>query len=759
MNNDSANKGSLVIFLSAVSSEFHKTDPDRPQSFRSYRDTLADAFRRAGLQFQIIVQEELAQGFDDLLHTLEQEVARSALVIHLVGDLAGAGPGAASVRRLQERHPQHLSHEPELRQALGDLSGLSFTQWEIYLAFEHRCRRLVFLAETGAPRSPAFKEDPEQKRSQEAHLARLKIADEHRESFLNQSDLALKSLTSVIRYGLAPLPGERTPSPEAVAAARAESPAIVSEMAASITKPDPVTVPVQDPAGVAVYLHAVDRAAARHGLDRRSTIEILEEHEDEQERQAEADPTSANLRELAFIKLALGEYPEAMRLARRAADVALERLREDAAQAAAHREDAINAFLLLSDAAKLARDVPAAIAALEEGSPLIDRIKDPLFWAGYHEPLARHYFDQYQIDRADALVNEIVDIHEEHLSENDPQLGHTLLLWATLLGLKADYAGEVGVAARACRIFQVQMPPDLLSTSAALGWQADALHHLGRFTEAEPLERRALAIWEQSLGENHPNVASALNNLARLLQDTNRLAEAEPLMRRALAIDEQSSGKEHPSVAIRLNNLAKLLQDTNRLAEAEPLMRRALAIDEQSYGKDHPNGAIRLSNLASLLQATNRLAEAEPLMRRALAIFEQSLGKEHPNVATQLNNLALLLQATNRLAEAEPLMRRALAIDEQSYGKDHPNVAIRLNNLASLLQATSRLAEAEPLSRRHLEIFLKFTVSTGHQHPHLQAAIRNYAALLTQMGRSPEQVLAQLNDLARPYGIQFGGGA
>jgi len=67
-------------------------------------------------------------------------------------------------------------------------------------------------------------------------------------------------------------------------------------------------------------------------------------------------------------------------------------------------------------------------------------------------------------------------------------------------------------------------------------------------------------------------------------------------------------------------------------------------------------------------------------------------------------------------------------------------VAIRLNNLAQLLQATDRLAEAEPLMRRHLEIFLRFTVITGHEHPHLRAALGNYAGLLEAMGRSQAEI-------------------
>ena len=239
----------------------------------------------------------------------------------------------------------------------------------------------------------------------------------------------------------------------------------------------------------------------------------------------------------------------------------------------------------------------------------------------------------------------------------------------------AVYADQAGIADPAAR---------LLNQVGLL------LLQKAQYADAEPLLRRALAIFEASFGADHPNVARGLSNLALLLRATNRLADAEPLLRRALASDEASFGANHPEVAIRLNNLATLLQATNRLAEAEPLMRRALAIDEASVGADHPDVAIDLNNLAQLLQATNRLAEAEPLMRRALAIGEASFGADHPMVAIRLNNLALLLQVTNRLTEAEPLMRRALAICIKSLGADHPSSRVVMANYTGLLQATGR---------------------------------------------------------------------
>lgn len=180
-------------------------------------------------------------------------------------------------------------------------------------------------------------------------------------------------------------------------------------------------------------------------------------------------------------------------------------------------------------------------------------------------------------------------------------------------------------------------------------------------------------------------------------------------------IEAGQSGHFSPSV----NALGEFHYERAEHAAAEPLFRRALAIDEASYGAQHPTVATRLNNLAELLRATNRLGEAEPLFRRALAIDEASDGPDHPVAATALNNLASLLQATNRVAEDEQLYRRALAIYEASYQPDHPDVATTLNNLATLFRSTNRIEEAEPLCRRTVEIFLRFTAATGHQHLHL----------------------------------------
>ena len=50
--------------------------------------------------------------------------------------------------------------------------------------------------------------------------------------------------------------------------------------------------------------------------------------------------------------------------------------------------------------------------------------------------------------------------------------------------------------------------------------------------------------------------------------------------------------------------------------------------------------------------------------------------------------------------------------------------------------------------RRALAILLNFTRSTGHRHPNLETIANNYCALLIDMGKTREEAIAILRDVA-----------
>ena len=98
-----------------------------------------------------------------------------------------------------------------------------------------------------------------------------------------------------------------------------------------------------------------------------------------------------------------------------------------------------------------------------------------------------------------------------------------------------------------------------------------------------------IPIWE---------VGISLNNLGSLLEDIGRLQDAEPLYRKSLEIWRNTLGAEHPRVGTSLNNLASLLQDMGRLQDAEPLYRESLEIRRKTLGEEHPNVGQSLSRRA-----------------------------------------------------------------------------------------------------------------------------------------------------------------
>jgi tetratricopeptide (TPR) repeat protein len=69
----------------------------------------------------------------------------------------------------------------------------------------------------------------------------------------------------------------------------------------------------------------------------------------------------------------------------------------------------------------------------------------------------------------------------------------------------------------------------------------------GRYADADPLYKRALATWKKALGPDHRDVAQSLNNLADLYLAQGRYADAEPLYKRALASTPEQKGSTHSS--------------------------------------------------------------------------------------------------------------------------------------------------------------------------------------------------------------------
>lgn len=99
-----------------------------------------------------------------------------------------------------------------------------------------------------------------------------------------------------------------------------------------------------------------------------------------------------------------------------------------------------------------------------------------------------------------------------------------------------------------------------------------------REKELELTYQECLYLTAREKGSVHPAVAEAATFLGDLYINQNRYAEAEALYRRALQIYEKTLGKNHMIYSMALRNLAEALRARGAAEEAEALRLEARGI-------------------------------------------------------------------------------------------------------------------------------------------------------------------------------------
>jgi tetratricopeptide (TPR) repeat protein len=195
---------------------------------------------------------------------------------------------------------------------------------------------------------------------------------------------------------------------------------------------------------------------------------------------------------------------------------------------------------------------------------------------------------------------------------------------------------------------------DCLASSVIYHNIGGILHARGDFTAAEPPGRKAWEISRRLLGEDDPRTLFDAVAYAAILDGLQRYDESEAIYRRALAIFEQTFGPEHYEVASNLHNLAAVLCARGDLDAAEKLYRRALAVKEKLLGAESPDAALTLNNLGALLTRAGRPEEAAGVLQRAVSILHDRVAPDHPHLALARANLESALLSLRRLDAEDP---------------------------------------------------------------------------------------------------------
>ncbi len=351
--------------------------------------------------------------------------------------------------------------------------------------------------------------------------------------------------------------------------------------------------------------------------------------------------------------------------------------------------------------------------------------------------LSRALNIQGKYDEAGKLARRQLDIVEEHLGPNSPALAGPLEGLASIYTRQGKYELAEPLYKRCLEIHE-KAPGYELNVVGDLANLAVVKARLNQFAEAEKLSRRAMKILEDRGAADKPVATIGLGVLADVYLAVGKFTQAEALYKRCLAITEPDADKSavaRANVPSYLIKLAEVAKGRKKYDESDKLYKRALEGYERVYGKDHKNVGITLLGIADLKLRQGQPDQAAAPAARGLAILNRLHDETHPDVATALELAARVACGKRAFADSERLHKQALEARKEVYGEDHLAVAASQAHLADLYLAMGKLREAEPLYKRAVEVRLE---RLSPEHPEVADTLDGYAHLLRKMGRTEE---------------------
>jgi tetratricopeptide (TPR) repeat protein len=248
----------------------------------------------------------------------------------------------------------------------------------------------------------------------------------------------------------------------------------------------------------------------------------------------------------------------------------------------------------------------------------------------------------------------------------------------------------------------------------------------------------SLAILREVLPRGHPNTLSVMNNLSATEHRLGRFAEAEGLERALLEEKTRVLGKETVPVAISLGNLGAVLTSAGRHQEAEQIFRESLELIRKLLGPGHSHAANALRNVGRIRLLRGDPGAAWRMLSEAAEIQRKSGGADG-RYWYMRGQAAVAAARLGRRAEAIRQMR--LVLEQLAGLREAPNrlADMRLALGFELLEE-ARAAEAEGPLLEALEARRK---SLPPGHPGIAEAECGWGAALAMQGKAEGRAIVR----------------
>lgn len=316
---------------------------------------------------------------------------------------------------------------------------------------------------------------------------------------------------------------------------------------------------------------------------------------------------------------------------------------------------------------------------------------------------------------------------------------------ADLRWARGDLNGTLEDLRRA-RELHVPQPLRPLTVAMLLAREGNTWLGANQPERAEPLQRQALQMLRDELGDRHWLTARQRIALAAALVSAGRRAEAEVELRHGLALGEELLGREHPEIAVVHDEISLIRERAGDLEGALEHALRGREIVMKTRGADSIEMLRWEGNLCAINQKLGRAAEAVARCEAGIAISEKLDGIDPGIVADLKNNFGAALVGVGRLDEAAEAYQHAHDVWMDRLGAESLQVGIALANIAEVRERTGASSEARALYQRSLDLR---EPAASASHPSLVVPLLG----LARVSLAEEDVQGALASARRAVGI------
>lgn len=277
---------------------------------------------------------------------------------------------------------------------------------------------------------------------------------------------------------------------------------------------------------------------------------------------------------------------------------------------------------------------------------------------GYNlNSLALIFSELNQLEKADSLYTEALQILSEHLPASHAHLSSIRSNISTIKSTQGDFHGaksllEESITAHLAEKRFYPLMDDYFNLGTLYLSLDDSEHAL-------PYINRALELVDSLLPSPHYTRSNMLDGLGGIYYSDGKYRQADSIFRLSLNEKSQLFEPGHPEIGRSYYSLGLIAKETGQLDLSKEYYLKSLASRSQVLGPEHPATADVVYGLAELEWSAGRHEAAVRKFRSCLNIYEKNLGINNQSFIQTALRTAVLFHETHQPDSVEWYLQRS----------------------------------------------------------------------------------------------------